>query len=96
MTSDSRDLNKAIADNTADLVVNWKATAQWARYRSLMEAISLGDDIATSHSLVLGLLTYSKEPDIARSFMAFAVSPKGQNIFANYGFGRAQYAEKSN
>jgi len=88
MTSDSRDLNKAIMNKKADLVVDWKSTAQWAKYQGGTDVILLGGEIAYPHKLVLGLLTYSTQPQLAHKFIQYAISAEGQAIFASYGFGK--------
>ncbi len=87
LTSDSADLIKAIADNKADLVVNWYATATWPGNREVMDVLLLDEDMVLPHKLILGLLSFSRQPEIARRFMKLASSPEGREIFADYGFG---------
>ena len=88
MTPDSRDLSKAIKNKAADLVVNWKSTAQWPKYQDVTDVILLGGEIAHPHKLVLGLLKYSTQPQLAHNFIQYAISAEGQAIFASYGFGK--------
>ena len=87
LTTDSADLTKAIADNKADLVVNWYATATWPENRELVDILLLDEDMVLPHKLILGLLSFSRQPEIARRFMKLASSPEGREIFADYGFG---------
>ncbi len=87
LTNDSKDLAKKIRNNTADLVLNWHATAMWPENKKLMDSLPLSREIAPSHTLICGLLTFAIQPEIARHFMDLASSPEGQNIFNNYGFG---------
>ncbi len=87
LASDSRDLEKAITGNTADLVLNWRATAMWPENKKHMDILSLDKKIAQPHSLILGLLSFANQPEIARRFMALASSPQGHKFFVAYGFG---------
>ena len=87
LTTDSVDLTKAIADNKADLSVNWYATATWPENREVMDVLLLDEDVVLPHKLILGLLSFSRKPEIARRFMKLASSPEGREIFADYGFG---------
>jgi len=86
LTSDSKGMVKAILDKNADLVLNWYATSVWEENRTSMDGLLLDDKVAPPHKLVLGLLTFSPYPDIARRFMELASSKQGQEIFARYGF----------
>ncbi|MBU0907957.1 MAG: substrate-binding domain-containing protein [Proteobacteria bacterium] len=86
LTTDSKGMVKAILDKNADLALNWHATSVWDENRPYMDELPLDDGIAPSQRLVLGLLTFSPYPDIARRFMELASSEQGQEIFARYGF----------
>jgi molybdate transport system substrate-binding protein len=87
LASDSKDLINAITDNKVDLIINWRATAMWLKNRELMDVFLLSEDMAVPQKLILGLLSFSSQPEIACRFMELASSPKGQRIFTNYGFG---------
>lgn len=86
LTADSKGMVKAILDKDADLILNWYATSVWEGNRTHMDGLLLEDTIAPPHKLMLGLLTFSPYPDIARRFMEVAVSPQGKAIFTKYGF----------
>jgi molybdate transport system substrate-binding protein len=86
LTSDSKGMVKAILDKNADLVLNWYASSVWEENRPFMDGLLLDDKVAPPHKLVLGLLTFSPYPDIARRFMELASSEQGQEIFARHGF----------
>jgi len=86
LTSDSKGIVKAILDKNADVTLNWHATSIWAENRPFMDGLLLDDKVAPPHKLVLGLLSFSPYPDIARRFMELASSKQGQEIFARYGF----------
>lgn len=86
LTPDASGMVKALVDKNADLVLNWYATSLWEENRPFMEGLLLDEHVAPPHKLVLGMLTFSAYPDIARRFMELAASPQGQEIFARYGF----------
>lgn len=86
LTADSTGMVKALLDKNADLVLNWYATSLWEENRPHMDGLLLDDRIAPPRKLVLGLLSFSPYPDIARRFMELASSEQGQEIFARYGF----------
>ncbi|MEA3332725.1 MAG: substrate-binding domain-containing protein [Pseudomonadota bacterium] len=87
LTMDAADLIKVITNNKADLVINWHATTTWPKNRELMDALLLDEGVVSRHKLTLGLLSFSRQPEIARRFMELASSPEGREIFADYGFG---------
>lgn len=87
LTSDSKGLSEAIINNRADLVINWQATTVWSANKNKMEAILLRDDLSPPRKLFLGLLRFSRHPEIARKYMEYAASPSGQQAFSDYGFG---------
>lgn len=90
LTSDSKGLRQAIKVGTADLTLNWAATASWQENREFMDVLPLADSIAAPHQLILSLLVYSKEPTLAQQLFDFIGSERGKQTFVNYGFGREQ------
>lgn len=86
ITTDSKGLSKAIRTNDADLVINWKAVQHLPVNRGLLEEISLPADYALQQPLVMGLLKYSANPQLARKVMILAASETGMAIFRKYGF----------
>ena len=84
--TDSRNLNKAIIDKKADVSVNWRATGFWPENSQYIDVIELDKSIAPKKKLVINLLSFSKYPKIAKEFMKFASSSKGQAIMKKYGF----------
>lgn len=86
LTTDSRNLNKALRTGDADLILNWRATAFFEENRPEMDVIDLPPEMAKPKELQLNLLTFSKHPDIAKTIMDFTASPEGQAIFRRYGF----------
>jgi len=85
MTTDSKRLVEVLKNHEADLVINWYAVSTWGANKNFIEALAIDDKYARKKRLVLGLLNSSKHPDIARKFMAYAASEKGNKIFDRYG-----------
>ncbi len=84
-TTDSKDLILVLKNKEADLVINWYATSVWENNKPYVEVLDIDSAFAKEKKLFLGLLKYSKHPDIAKKFMTYASSEKGKNIFAKYG-----------
>ncbi|CAA7611684.1 substrate-binding domain-containing protein [Magnetospirillum sp. UT-4] len=86
LATDSRNLIQAMKNQQADLILNWRATAFFPENREIVDVIDLDPAISQPSKLELNLLTFSKNPDGARRFMALAASPEGQAIFRRHGF----------
>ncbi len=85
LTTDSKDLIKVLKDKEADVVVNWFATCTWPENRPYVDALRIDEEYASRKKLVLGLLRFSRHPDIARKFLAYAASAEGRETFRRYG-----------
>ena len=81
LTTDSKDLVKAIRSREADIVINWYAVSTWDDNPRIMDVIDIAPEYAQTKQLILGLLKYCRHPDIAEKFMQFAGSPKGRHLF---------------
>lgn len=86
LTTDSRNLNRALRRGDADVIINWRATAFFDENRDAMEVLDLEPSLAKPKKLLLNRLSFSSHPEIARYFMEYAASEKGQAIFRRYGF----------
>ena len=86
LSTDSKGLARAIRNNDADLTINWKAMACLPENRESMDMIGLGDRHSRKKKLVMGLLSYSRNKNLARKFLDLAVSDQGREIFRGYGF----------
>ena len=86
LTSDSRNMNGALKNGDADLILNWRASAFFPENRDFMDVIDIDPSLAKPKRLVLNLLTFSKHPEVARRLMAYAASDQGQAIFRKFGF----------
>ena len=85
LTTDSKDLVKVLRDKEADVVINWYATSTWPENAPYVEALGIDERYATPKTLVLGLLTCSRHPEIAKKFIEYASSPEGVALFRQYG-----------
>ena len=86
LTTDSRNLNKALRNGEADLILNWRATAFFSENRPAMDVVDFPPEVAQPKKLLLNLLSFSENKDIARQVMSVAASAEGQAIFRKYGF----------
>ncbi|HAO33092.1 MAG TPA: substrate-binding domain-containing protein [Candidatus Competibacter sp.] len=86
LSSDSRSLNSAMKKGEADAVMNWRATGFFPDNAVAVEVIDLDPKVAKPQALLLNVLTFSKNQDAARRFMAHAASEEGQAIFRKHGF----------
>ena len=86
LTTDSRNMNKALKQGEADIIINWRATGFFPENSSLIDVLDLDPKYAKPKKLLLNLLTFSKHPEVAKRFMEYAASPEGQAIFRQYGF----------
>lgn len=83
---DSRAINLAMKNGEADATLNWRATAFFPDNAKFIDALSLDPKIAKPQALLLNLLTFSKNPAMAKKLMDFIASEDGQAIFRKHGF----------
>ena len=86
MTTDSKGLAAAIKSKNADLTPNWKAVGYLSRNVGTMDFIPILSKYSQKHPLVMGVLTYSQHPELAKKILALASSEVGRSIFRKYGF----------
>jgi len=86
ITTDSRNLNKALDQGDADVVINWYATTLWSENKDKVEPIVIDEKYAEKKKLIINLLSFSQNKEIAKKFMDFAASKEGRDIFKKYGF----------
>ncbi len=84
--TDSRNLNRALIDNSADLTMNWRATAYWDENSKHIQILEDASKEFPKKKLLINLLSFSTHPDIAKKFMEFAISKEGKEIMKKYGF----------
>jgi len=85
LTTDSKNLISVLISGEADLVINWYAVSTWPENEPYIDTMQIDEDYAEKKQLIIGLLTTSQYPDIARAFMEYAASEEGQAIFIKYG-----------
>lgn len=85
LTTDSKATTRAVVDGDADISLNWKATVVGKEAHEYVDYLSLNNAAVLPEEIKLGVLKYSLFPEIVRSFINYAVSDKGQEIFRSYG-----------
>ncbi len=85
LTTDSKDLVKALKQKEADIVINWFAAATWDDNPEYIDVVEIDPQYAEAKQLILGLLKTSAEPELARRFMRLAASDTGRKIFRRHG-----------
>jgi molybdate transport system substrate-binding protein len=66
--------------------MNWRATGFFTDNAAAMDVIDLDPKLAKPQALLLNLLTFSKNKDLARRLISYAAGEEGQAIFRKYGF----------
>ena len=86
LSPDSRSLVLALKKQEADLTMNWRAVGYFADNAAAVDMIDLDPKLATPQALEISLLSSTKQPELARRFMALAAGSEGQTIFRKHGF----------
>ncbi|MEA3308884.1 MAG: molybdate ABC transporter substrate-binding protein [Chloroflexota bacterium] len=85
LAANATELTDALKNGEADLTINWYATSTLPENAPYVDALPISEEYAARNKLVLGLLSTSEHPELARKFMAYATSDAGQRIFDKYG-----------
>jgi molybdate transport system substrate-binding protein len=85
LTTDSKNLVKVIKQKKADIVINWFATSTWDNNSEYIDVIQIDPEFSKVNNLVLGLLKYSQQTEIANRIIDFAISEEGVKIFRKHG-----------
>ncbi|MPQ76594.1 molybdate ABC transporter substrate-binding protein [Hydrogenovibrio sp. JE_KL2] len=93
-TTDSHRLFHAIKSGDADIVINWYAVTKWPQTKDYLTVIPIDPKWSKPKKLELDLLSYSKNPTLAKAFMAYAASKTGVQVFYDYGFFTQQEYEQ--
>ncbi len=86
LAPDSRVLSAAMKKGEADAILNWRATAFFPDNVAAVDVVDLNPKLAPPQALLLNVLSFSKNKDMARRFMSFSAGPEGQAIFRKWGF----------
>lgn len=86
LSPDSRGLNNAMKNGEADAILNWRATGFFPDNAKFVDVIDLNPKLAPPQSLLLNLLTFSQNKELAKRFMQYAAGNEGQAVFRKFGF----------
>lgn len=86
LTTDSRRLIEAMKNKDADITLNWYASGTWPGHKEYVDILELPAEIAKPKALEINLLSFSKEPQLAKQFMDYASSKHGLTVFKDFGF----------
>ena len=84
--TDSRNINSALREKIVDMAVNWRASGYFDDNKKYIDIIDINEKYAPKKKLEINLLKFSQHPKIAKAFMKYASSLKGQQIMREYGF----------
>jgi molybdate transport system substrate-binding protein len=86
-TSESKAIVNALKFKQADVTINWRAAAFTPESSPYVDALPIDEQFASKEKLVLSVLRYSSNPEMARKFVDYAGSPEGLAVFSRAGFG---------
>lgn len=86
LAPDSRVLNNAMKKGEADAILNWRATAFFPDNVAAVDVVDLSPKLAKPQALLLNLLSFSGNKEMAKRFMAFTAGEEGQAIYRKWGF----------
>jgi molybdate transport system substrate-binding protein len=86
LAPDSRSLMNAMKKGEADVTMSWRATGFFADNAAKLDVVDLDPKIARLQPLLLIQLKSTKQPELAKRFMALAAGEEGQAIFRKHGF----------
>jgi molybdate transport system substrate-binding protein len=84
--TDSITLNKFLKQNKVDMSINWRATAFFKDNKKYIDIVDIDEKYAPKKDLMLTLLSFSPERELADEFIKFATSMQGREIMKEYGF----------
>lgn len=84
--TDSRSLNKSLRDKNADITINWKASSLLKENKDYIDVVNLDDNVSPKKRLILSILSFSKNKNIAKDFLDYVTSKEGRKIMKKYGF----------
>lgn len=69
-----------------DSGINWKALAYWKHYKPFVDIISIDKNLNPKCDLVMAVTSFASNKEMAKKFLEFAKSTKGQEIMRKWGF----------
>ena len=70
----------------ADVTMSWRATGFFADNAAKLDVIDLDPKLARPQALLLIQLKSTRNPELAKRFLALAAGEEGQAIFRKHGF----------
>jgi len=70
----------------ADCAIGWQGLAYWQNNRDFIDIIPVKDGDVMQSDLIMGVTAFAPNKNMARRFLEFAKSPKGQLIMRKWGF----------
>ena len=86
LAPDSRSLMNAMKKSEADVTMSWRATGFFADNAAKLDVIDLDPKLARPQALLLIQLKSTRNPELAKRFLALAAGEEGQAIFRKHGF----------
>lgn len=86
LAPDSRSLMNAMKKGEADVTMSWRATGYFADNAPRMDTLDLDPKLAKPQALLLIQLKSSRQPELAKQFLAYVAGPEGQAIYRKHGF----------
>jgi molybdate transport system substrate-binding protein len=77
------EMGNAVKLGAIDAAIQWDAVASW--YLDGADVVAFPTDRDTISPVPLGVLKFSRNPDAARSFLKFVLSPIGRAVFERHG-----------
>ncbi len=84
LASDSKQLLRSVADNDADLAVDWMSL-KYSPDSKGTQAIPIDSPFFRRVTVKAGLLKFSREKECAAGFLRFAASDRGRQVFYKFG-----------
>ncbi len=88
LSTDSRGLVKSLENDEAQLVINWNSDLFNNGNKDEVEVFPIAQSTEFPTEIYAGILSTSKNKDLARAFLTFATEQEGINVFRKYGFSR--------
>jgi len=88
LTADSKGLIKSLKNDQADVVINFASTIFINDSRNYIDIIPFDEEHHSEMEVYAGVLSTSKNVELARSFMEYVNNPEGASVFNKYGFSK--------
>lgn len=86
LVPDSRSMVNAMKREEADVAMNWRAVGYFPDNAVKIDVVDLDAKLAQPQALLLNMLKSTRNPDLAKRFMAYAAGDEAQAVFRKHGF----------